>query len=919
MLVGIAKGTVAPHASFPAAGGQQFGSARSAEIRMRFAKQSRQLASRPLAFPHPRIAAERGSVARLHPVRSNREPAVHRKSFASRTLVAVLSLVSALAAQSSWPLGSAPSGVHTQVDENGFRATAIEGYEASAHSMAQAPLPANWQGLGPFGGDISDVQVSPVNSSVVLAALAPASGAAGTLYRSTDAGSSWAPVASLANVACYDIDFAPDGTAYVSTIDGVWKSTNNGSSFNALNLGIGLNDQTLALTIDPTNPLRLWCGVADAIGNQPVNVMLSVNGGTSWSNKTPPLPSPMSCTGIAVNPGDNQKVYACFGGAFGGGQVWVSSNGGTSWTNKSSGLPANPMQDIVHEGTRLLVAGGQAFGSQFVGLYSSTSEGTSWTPLHDGTWPTLVINDIAIDPNNSAVMLLGSGGKGVFRSINGGASWSFGVGGTGPLTVNSVSFAPGSSTTVFLGNSSNAVWKSTAPTPAFAPSSTGIGALDVFAVGSNPRDEREIAIAFQGQNDGGVYSSTDGGASWKLEALPGTRYSSVRFTPAGQLYAISSGPSSVAPEGLYRRDGSTWTGIGPNQGALYESDLFTMRFSANSPGLIWAAGADFGVAGHEATVWRTLNGGGLWTKTYEGPAAPFDVVHDLHVVDPAADTTLLAAFTEGGATGGVLRSTTGGASWVPSGAGLSPTAQCSTLSSSAANPGAIYVSNSEAFNKPAVYRSTDGGQSWTPTGALGQAGAVAADQHLSGTLYISQFSGAKVAVSIDDGASFSPYDTGLASAGFLRDLRPSLGSAATILAAASTGSYATNVGFAPTWLDFGLGLAGTSGVPLLDGDGLLVTGTPVSIALSNARPSSVASLFVSLNFAPTPFKGGTLVTVPVDLTFVLITSPSGTLQLSAAWPSGVPSGTKVYLQCAVQDPVAVKGAAVSNALQAQTP
>jgi hypothetical protein len=843
---------------------------------------------------------------------------MQRSTLVPATLVALLSLATAAAAQTSWVVTSAVPGVHTLEDDSGWRASAIAGHDAAVSKPLAALLPADWQGLGPFGGDIEDVQVSPVDGNLVLAALAPASGAAGALHRSTDAGASWLPVPTLAALACYDIAFAPDGTAYVGTIDGVWKSTDGGASFTAQNLGIGLNDQVLEVDVDPTNPLRLWCGVADALGSQPVNVMLSVNGGTSWTSKTPPLAAPMSCTGLATDPGNNQKVYACFAGAFGGGQVWVSVNGGTSWVNRSAGLPANPMKDIVHDGTRVLVSGGQAFGSQNVGLFSSVNDGLVWTPLHDGTWPSLLINDIALDPNAVSTILVGSAGKGVFRSVDGGLSWAFGVGGSGSLSVNSVSFAPGSSTTVFLGSSSNAVWKSTTPLPAFGPSSNGIGALDVFSVGSNPRDEREIAIAFQGQNDGGVYTTTDGGQSWSLAALPSTRFSSVRFSPAGQLYAISSGPSSIAPEGLYRRTGATWAGIGPDQGTLFESELFALRVSANDPGLIWAGGADFGVAGFEPTIWRTTDGGGMWFKVYEG-ATDFEVVHDLHVVDPAADTTLVAAFTEGGGTGGALRSATGGASWVPASAGLSPTAQCNSLSASAANPGVLYISNSEAANKPAVYRSLDAGLTWTSTGFLGQALAVAADQHVAGTLYIAQFDATKVRASIDDGATFTPYGTGLAAAGFLRDLRPSLGTAAQILAVATTGSYVTDVGFAPTWLDLGFSLAGLNGAPVLDGDGILVQGTPMALTLTNAAPSAPALLLVSASNTPTPFKGGTAIPVPVNLSFQLVTSPSGTVPLSAAWPPGLPSGLSIYLQIAIADAGAPQGAALSNALQATVP
>jgi len=38
-----------------------------------------------------------------------------------------------------------------------------------------------------------------------------------------------------------------------------------------------------------------------------------------------------------------------------------------------------------------------------------------------------------------------------------------------------------------------------------------------------------------------------------------------------------------------------------------------------------------------------------------------------------------------------------------------------------------------------------------------------------------------------------------------------------------------------------------------------------------------------------------------------------------SFPAGVPSGTQLFFQCAVQDAGAVKGAALSNALQATTP
>jgi hypothetical protein len=834
-------------------------------------------------------------------------------------LCVLLAATSATRAQSTWPGTATPLGAASMVDSHGRRATATIQNHVTGAPKTSSLVPSSWQALGPFGGDIQDVQVSPLDNNLVLAALAPSSGGGG-LERSTNGGASWSPVASLADVACYCIAFAPDGTAYVGTIDGVWKSTNAGASFTAQGLGIGPNDQVSALVVDPTDPQRLWCGIADYMGFQPVMVMLSVNGGTSWTNKSPPLANPLGCNGIAVDPANNQHVYAAFGGAFGGGKVWATTNGGTSWVNHSPGLPNNPMQDVVFDGSRVLVCGGQLFGTQNVGLYSSVNDGVTWTPVHDGTWPVLAINDIGLDPNDPSTILVASAGQGVFRSIDDGVSWDFQVGGTGSLSVNSVSFAPGSSSTIFTGSSSVAVWKSTDGGASFAASSTGIGALDTYSIGSNPLNENELAIAFQGQNNGGVFTTLDGGQSWSLEALPPTRYSSVRFDASGQLFAISSGPSSIAPEGLYRRTGAIWTPIGPDQGSLYESDLFSMRFSSNDPDLIWASGADFGVAGFEPTIWRTTTGGLSWSKVYEGAVAN-KTVRDLHVVDPAADSTLVAAFTDtsGGSAGGALRSIDGGVTWVPSGAGLSASVQGTSLASSPVGAGLLFLSSSLA-GQPGVYASADGGQSWSSTGYVGEALAVVADQHVPNTLYISRSNASKVQVSIDGGASFAPHNLGLATAGFVRALQPSLGPGNELLLASGTGAYATNVAFAPPWTNLESGLVGLTGIPSLVGNGTLVAGTSGVLGLTNARPSSLAALFVSLSSTPSPFKGGILVTVPVTLTVSVFTNALGSMQIPwAAWPASLPSGTNLYFQYAIKDAAAVQGVALSNGLKAVTP
>ena len=129
-------------------------------------------------------------------------------------------------------------------------------------------------------------------------------------------------------------------------------------------------------------------------------------------------------------------------------------------------------------------------------------------------------------------------------------------------------------------------------------------------------------------------------------------------------------------------------------------------------------------------------------------------------------------------------------------------------------------------------------------------------------------------------------------------------------------SYLSKWGGCSPWTDLGSGLPGISGMPQLTGFGELLADSPGSIRLELAALSALVLLFVSTSSTPTPFKGGTLLTVPVLLTLPLATDSLADLLLPwTAWPSGV----SLFLQFAIQDSVAVKGAALSNALGADVP
>jgi photosystem II stability/assembly factor-like uncharacterized protein len=651
----------------------------------------------------------------------------------------------------------------------------------------------DWRPLGPYGGDVDAVCASPTAAGVVLAGIAPDGSSGGTLYRSVDGGASWSEVSALSGLSVYDIEFAPDGAVYIGTDDGVWKSIDDGASWTQLPLGIGLNDQTMEIAIDPNNPNNVWAGVADALGNQDVNITRSTDAGASWVDVTPPMASPLTGMGIAFDPNDSNKVYTCFRGSFGGGAFWVSTDGGTTWTDRSLGLPSNPLNDIVHDGTRVLVTGGQLFGSQDVGLYESTDDGAHWTALHDGTWPIMAFSAIALDPNDYDTIYLASLGGGLYLSTDGGDNWTFNAGGTNGMSLNAVRFAPSSSTTIYAGASSIGVVISVDGGVSFNPSSVGIGALEVMAVGTNPNDVDEIAIAFQALNSGGVYTSLDGGQSWSLEPLPGTRWSNVVFHPNGTLYAISDGPSSIAPEGLYRRNvDGTWTCLGPDQGTYYESDVPAVRFSNNDPNLFLLGGSDFGVAGYEATVWRSLDAGDTWTKVYEGTLSS-EAVTAIEIVEDGTDKVMVASFSAMGTPqeGGALRTTDGGDLWYDSSNGLDIESQGYDLAGSFSQLNTFYFADADyGTGNGGVYRTDDAGENWSLLASVGAVQRIIWDPLDANVFYIMQSSGAKVSRSDDGGLSFTAYDSGLGTAGWVRDLTYATGPAPRLLLATTTGVYA---------------------------------------------------------------------------------------------------------------------------------
>lgn len=121
------------------------------------------------------------------------------------------------------------------------------------------------------------------------------------------------------------------------------------------------------------------------------------------------------------------------------------------------------------------------------------------------------------------------------------------------------------------------------------------------------------------------------------------------------------------------------------------------------------------------------------------------------------------------------------------------------------------------------------------------------------------------------------------------------------------------------WKVLGSALPGALGAPKLSGKGYLGAQTVTTLALSNVPPLAPITLFVGFTAANLPLLGGTLVPAPDVVISGIPASPLGTLDLSAPWPIGVPSGVTIQFQEWILDPSGPLSVTASNALRITTP
>ena len=168
------------------------------------------------------------------------------------------------------------------------------------------------------------------------------------------------------------------------------------------------------------------------------SLLKSSDGGAHWAsiwNYNNGLQSDLNV--VAVNPGDPATLYAGVGdagyftapGSTGTGVI-KSTDGGTTWNATGLKDTAATLLVIDPADPGILYAGTQGIYTEpkgFRGLFKSIDGGASWLPVNNGLTGLAdigaTITALVIAPNHSNVLYAGTSRDGVYKRVDGAATW----------------------------------------------------------------------------------------------------------------------------------------------------------------------------------------------------------------------------------------------------------------------------------------------------------------------------------------------------------------------------------------------------------------------------------------------------------------------------------------------------------------
>src|SRR5688572_16128408 len=308
------------------------------------------------------------------------------------------------------------------------------------------------------------------------------------------------------------------------------------------------------------------------------------------------------------------------------------------------------------------------------GVFKTTDGGASWTPVNAGL-AGIPVFSLAIDPKTPATVYAGTFGKGVFKSTDAGRYWTPVPGGFGDDTVLSFAIDPRDPAAIYAGTTASssatagavfspasAVIKSSNGGLTWAAANAGLPRAIVTALAIDPSNP---AALYAGTSTAGVFKTANGGLTWTpANAGIGTsNISHLVVDPRNPnvIYAALEGCSAgcSTPAGVFKstNGGTNW--VSASAGLADDLQVIALAIEPTDTRVLYAATRFNG-------LFKTTNGGGNWISINPAPTGTmFAIVHFALVVDPASTGTVYA-----GTFDGVAKTADGGRTWATANSGL---------------------------------------------------------------------------------------------------------------------------------------------------------------------------------------------------------------------------------------------------------
>ncbi|MCX6086622.1 MAG: hypothetical protein NTW63_02570, partial [Caldiserica bacterium] len=286
-----------------------------------------------------------------------------------------------------------------------------------------------WQKTSLDAGKVHAVLVHPANADTVFA------GTDRGLFRSTDRGVTWEQygtgikTSSSATLKILALAAARDGSRlYAGTSAGVFQSIDEGAEWSqgsGMLSGSGILRYYYAITalaVDPVGPQTVYAGDSGMMTEG--RVLKSTDGGATWMSSGSGI-SGDDVDGLAIDPDGPSTVYAAVEHS-----LYVSVDAGAGWTKVIGKMEVNSSGAGV---LTVVVTADVIYAGTTAGVWKSRDGGATWSQGTGLSSSGILryffgIAALAVDPVNPSVLYAGDSGMmtsgGLYTSVNGGDSWT---------------------------------------------------------------------------------------------------------------------------------------------------------------------------------------------------------------------------------------------------------------------------------------------------------------------------------------------------------------------------------------------------------------------------------------------------------------------------------------------------------------